>query len=126
LVVESGFLADKTYPTGEKVALIAALNEWGAPSHGQPPRPFFRNMIAKNSPQWSDQVRKVLAATDYDVRLTLERMGFLLDRQLVESIDALTSPPLAPATIARKGFDKPLVDSGVMRNSVSHRVTEGT
>ena len=40
----------------------------------------------------------------------------------IEAADAISSPPLAPATIARKGSDKPLVDTGLMRNSITSRV----
>jgi hypothetical protein len=40
-----GFLENATYPDGKPVAMIAAINEYGAPSRGQPARPFFRRMI---------------------------------------------------------------------------------
>ena len=40
------------YPDGTSVALVAAFNEYGSPSRGQPPRPFFRNMIARNEASW--------------------------------------------------------------------------
>ncbi|MDN5158227.1 hypothetical protein LVK59_28730, partial [Escherichia coli] len=40
-----------------------------------------------------------------------------------ESIRAFESPPLSPITIARKGFDKPLIDTGDMQKSVSYEVS---
>ena len=45
--VRIGFLSNATYPNGTPVALIALIQDSGAPSRGIPPRPFFRNMIAK-------------------------------------------------------------------------------
>jgi hypothetical protein len=39
-----------------------------------------------------------------------------------KAIRAVTSPALKPMTIKRKGFDKPLVDSGQMLQSVTGKV----
>ena len=58
--VEVGFLEGATYPDGTSVAMIAAIDEFGAPANGTPPRPYFRNMIAKDSPDWGDAVGKLL------------------------------------------------------------------
>jgi hypothetical protein len=44
---------------------------------------------------------------------------------LQQSIRDTNDPPLAQATIARKGFAKPLIDTSVMINSVDYEV-EGT
>ena len=46
-----GFLeGGGTYPDGTSVAMIAVINEYG--KFAQPPRPYFRNMIAAKSPEW--------------------------------------------------------------------------
>lgn len=37
---------------GKLVAMIAAIQEFGAPSVGIPPRPYFRRMIRAKSPTW--------------------------------------------------------------------------
>lgn len=122
--VRVGFLEDATYPDGTSVAMVAAINEFGAPSRGQPPRPFFRRMIAEKSGEWPEAIAKNLVATNYDTKLTLERVGAGIAGQLQESITNLTDPPLAASTIKKKGFDKPLIDSGHMLNSVSYEVEE--
>ena len=54
--VQIGFLAGATYPDGTSVPMVAALNEFGVPSRNQPPRPFFRNMIAAKSNEWGPGV----------------------------------------------------------------------
>ena len=123
--VKVGFLEGATpYPDGTPVALVALINDFGAPSRGQPPRPFFRNMVKEKSPAWPAAVAKELVANNYDVRITLKRMGLAIAGQLRESITEGTYAPLAGSTIARKGFDKPLVDTGHMLNSVDYEVEE--
>lgn len=121
--VKVGFLKGATYPDGTSVPLVAAVNEFGAPSRGQPPRPFFRRMIADKGREWPDAVVRLLKANEYDVDRTLEMAGSAIAGQLRASITTLTDPPLAPSTIARKGSTKPLIDTGHMLNSVDHEVT---
>lgn len=88
-----------------------------------PARPFFRNMIDTKAPGWGGKVAKVLKATDYDAKATLDTMGELIQGQLQGSIRDLTSPPLAASTVRAKGFAKPLIDTGTMLRSVDHEVT---
>lgn len=117
-----GFLANATYPDGTPVAMIAAINEYGAPSRGQPPRPFFRNMINAKQGEWPNAIAGLLRANDLDAEKALDQTGAAIAGQLRQSIKDLTSPPLAASTIRRKGFDKPLIDTGHMFNSVDHEV----
>lgn len=140
--VDIGFLADATYPDGTSVAMVAALNEFG---HGNsigaklsrtkfaqwlgveaqtavPPRPFFRGMIRDKSPEWPDAVGDLLVANGYDATRTLEQTGAAIKGQLQEAITVYVGPPLAESTIARKGNDKQLIDTGTMLKSVAYRV----
>jgi hypothetical protein len=122
--VKVGFLSSATYPNGTPVALVAAIQNWGAPRAGIPPRPFFSNMIAKKSPEWGPATGKLLIENDYDAAKTLAQVGEAVSGQLRQSIIDTNEPPLAPATIRRKGFSKALVDSGHMLNSVGYEVKE--
>jgi hypothetical protein len=122
-VVDVGFLAGGTYPDGTSIPLVAALNEYGK-SPSQPPRPFFRNMIAEKSKEWPDDIQKLLVAHGYDGKATLTDMGEVIKGELADSIVKLTSPPLKPATIARKGSDKPLVETGTMLRSIGYAVKD--
>ena len=119
--VRIGFLENAKYPDGTPVAMIAAINEYGRPPL-QPPRPFFRRMISKYSGEWPEAIGNLLKANDLDAVKTLDQAGAAIAGQLRQSIVDLVSPPLAPSTIAKKGHDKPLVDSGVMLQSVDHEV----
>jgi hypothetical protein len=119
-----GFLEGATYPDGQSVAEVAVFNEYGVPSHNQPPRPFFRNMIAAKEHEWAPALGMALTANDYDVDKSLDLLGVGIEGQLRASIVELTSPPLAPSTVARKGKSKPLIDTGHMLNSVDHDIKE--
>jgi hypothetical protein len=90
-----------------------------------PSRPFFRDMIQKRKGEWPEQLGKIIKAADYDEALALGRMGKLVSEQLQESIREFSSPGNAKSTIAKKGKDNPLIDSGHMLNSVDSEVQEG-
>jgi hypothetical protein len=120
-----GFLEGATYPDGTSVPMVAAIQEFGAPSKGIPPRPYFRRMIAEKQDTWGPAIADLLKANDYDAEKTLNMAGAGIKGQLQQSIRDLTSPPLSPKTVKRKGFDKPLVDTGHMLNSVDYDVKTG-
>lgn len=122
--VKVGFMEGATYPDGTPVPAVAAFNEFGVPSKGQPPRPFFRNMIAEHSAEWGKQLGKILASNGENGPQALALMGELIKGQLVQSIRDTNDPPLAESTVAAKGFDKPLIDTGVMWNSIDFVVEE--
>ncbi len=122
MVLQVGFLAEATYPDGKSVAMIAAIQEYGAPSRGILPRPFFRNMIAAKSDEWPGAIANLLIETDYDVVRTLQLTGEAIQGQLQQSIIDTNAPPLKEATVKRKGFNKPLIDTGNMINSAAWQV----
>ena len=114
-----GFLSGATYPDGKPVAMIAAIQNFGAPSRNIPPRPFFSNMITRRSGEWPAVIVEQLRATNLNVPVAMKRIGLLVKGQLQQSIRDTNQPPLAASTIRRKGFDKPLIDTGHMLNSVA-------
>lgn len=118
-----GFLEGATAPNGDNLALRAWRLEFGTSK--MPPRPFFRNMIAAKSGEWPDGIAYQLKATDYNTRLTLERTGEAIKGQLKESMLDLWTPPLSPVTIAKKGFEKPLIEHGDTINAISWEVNMG-
>jgi hypothetical protein len=120
--VAVGFMEGATYPDGTPVAAVAFWNEYGGP--GRPPRPFFRQMIAKESPTWAPKMAKLAKAANYDGPKVLAMMGEDIKGALQQSINDLQSPPLAPSTIEAKGFAKPLIDTSHLLNSVAYEVKE--
>lgn len=120
--VSVGFLEGATYPDGTPVAKIAADNEYGDPENRQPPRPFFRSMIEEKKGGWGPSLGRIAKSTDYDIDETLGRMGEGIRGQLQTSILELQEPPLAEYTVRKKGFSKPLIDTGHMLQSVDYEV----
>ena len=120
--LQVGFLEGATYPDGKSVAMVAAIQNFGAPARGIPPRPFFSNMVKDKSPEWPEALGKVLVAKSYDATAALELIGQGIKGQLQQSVVDTNSPPLSPRTIARKGFDKPLIDTVTMQNSADYIV----
>ena|ERR1035437_2436223 len=150
--VRIGFLEKATYPNGTPVAMVAAIQEFGAPKAGIPPRPFFRNMIAKHKAEWAPAIAALLKANQYDAKLTLDQVGESIAGQLRQSIVDTNAPLLSPVTLmlrkmfgnnpsAIRGRDvaearrrvaagesdggvsrKPLVWTGNLLNSIDHEV----
>lgn len=135
--VRIGFLENATYPDGKPVAMIAAIQEFGAPGAGIPPRPFFRNMIAAKKAEWPAAIADLLRDNGYDALRTLQLTGEAVSGQLRQSIVDTNSPPLAASTLRKRGvaagtkYDpanpatygaKPLVDTGHMLNSIEYEV----
>jgi hypothetical protein len=120
--VSIGFMEGATYPDGTPVAEVAFFNEFGVPNKNQPPRPFFRNMIEDHQDEWPAQMAAQAKGTNYDGPKVLGLMGELIKGELQQSINDLTEPALAASTIARKGFDKPLIDTSHLLNSITYKV----
>jgi hypothetical protein len=144
-----GFLENATYPSGPRpalrarykkrraagaikgvagglpVAMIAAIQEFGAPRARIPPRPFFRNMIAAKQGEWPKAIAGLLKQTNYDAQKTLRLTGEAIAGQLRQSILDTNSPPLKPATVKKKGFSKTLIDTSHMVRSVDYEVKGG-
>lgn len=126
--VRVGFLEGATYPDGTLVAMVAAIQEFGAPRARIPPRPYFRTMVSAKKGEWPDAVRVLLKDNDYDVRLTLEQVGAGVAKQLRDSILDLTSPPLSPVTLMlrkMKSEDQSLVVTGKTVGEAARRVAAG-
>jgi hypothetical protein len=119
--VRVGFLEGSTYPDGTSIPTVAAYNEFG--TQRSPPRPFFRRMIKQDAPSWGPAMTIILKNNKMNAAKSLGQMGMLIKGQLQQSIHDLTSPPLAASTIRRKGFDKPLIDTGDMWKSVDYQIS---
>lgn len=118
--VRIGFSAGARYPDGTPVGLVALWNEFGTKT--SPPRPAIRQTIAKKGPGWPLAMARILKNNDYDSRRAAELMGEGIKGQVVKAIMEFDDPPNAPSTIARKGFNKPLIDTSLMVRSIDYEV----
>ena len=112
-----GFFSTARYPAGEAVTNVAASHEYGI---GVPERPFFRQSLAGAERALRAIVRDGLDGRTMAVtERTANRVGAHFAGELQESITRLRTPPNSPATIRRKGSSNPLLDTGLMRASVT-------
>lgn len=102
--LQVGFFEGSTEPDGTSLPMVAAINEYGAPSRGQPPRPFFRTAIAKNSHKWGPNLAVALKNNDNDSTKALAQLGTEIRDEIKESINELFDPPLSPVTIMLRGM----------------------
>lgn len=116
--LEVGFW-DDTYSDGKSVASVAAFNEYGGGN--TPPRPFMRNCVKRNRKKWRNAVQDILPV-NLDIKKTFQTLGEDMVEDLKYEIYATNTPPNAPSTVKRKGFNKPLIDTGKMVSSVRMRV----
>jgi hypothetical protein len=107
--VRVGYLEGVDYPDGTPVALVAAVQNWGAPKVGVPARPFFSNMVAEKQSSWGPAIAANLKATGYDTKRTLELVGEGIKGQLQQAVNDFVGTPLKEGTIKAKGFDKQLI-----------------
>ncbi len=107
---------------GGEVVQKAIFNEYGTKKI--PSRPFMRRAFDKSLPE----IRNICdaeAGMIFDGRSTidkgLKRIGEFMVGQIKKTIVNENWTPNADSTIAQKGSSQPLIDTGEMRNSPSHR-----
>lgn len=111
--------------TGEDICNIAAWNELGTST--TPSRPFMRDSVDNHAEQINAFLKKqiaLLAKGATTAEQVLKAIGVyqkgLVQKEIVDG----TFEPNAPSTIKRKGSDKPLIDTGKMRQSVNYVIEE--
>lgn len=127
-VVRTGFF-DGTYPDGISVPQVAAWNEEGHLTGGggySPPRPFIRiGFIGRIE---KSKLRKYLPYVNQIAlgKITWVTLNKLIAEDMTElmkiSILEWKSPPNSPMTIAKKGFNDPLIETGLMYDRVKSRI----
>ena len=101
------------------VAQVAFWNEFGTST--APARPFFRNMISKESPDWGNSLGNYLTSSEFDATRALRLMGVEIEDDLKDSINSWASDN-AELTQHIKGFNKGLADHSVMIRAADFEV----
>lgn len=125
LKVKAGVLGATYVDTGQSVADVAMWNEYGTST--SPARPFLRTTLVNNSDEWADGFRKMSLAFIQgkgDLETIADKMGVAMQTGILETIDSNMPPPNSVATVRQKverGMTpRTLIDSGVMRDSISY------
>lgn len=104
---------------------VVMFNELGTSK--TPSRPFMRDSVDDNYEKIMSFCRgklQELANGSTDTEKMLNAIGAMQVGLVQETIRSGNFVPNAPSTIRRKGSDKPLIDSGLMRQSVHFVITE--
>lgn len=109
------------------IATIAAVNNFGSADGKIPARPTLQPAIEKGAPQYQRlaevMIPKVLSG-EMTMRMLLEQMGQLAEGHIKQEITDLKTPPNATSTIAAKGSDNPLIDTGAFHQSIRYVIDD--
>lgn len=109
--------------SGMAIIEIAAVHEFGSVDGRIPERSFLRRTFEEQQDELIKFQSKIAVAV-VNQRLSIEQglgqLGLWAQAAIKRTItgDPPIPPPLKPATIARKGSDRPLVDTGQLLNSI--------
>ena len=117
--VRVGVLENATYPDGTPVAMVAFWNEYG--TRTSPVRAFFRTTVSENKKNWVLSVQNLMKMHN-DPKQVMGLIGVHMQEQIVQSINTWSDPPNSAYTIAKKGFDKPLVETALLMRSIKSEV----
>lgn len=124
--IQSG---DKTSDGKEDLAYVASLQEFGSPGGKIPERSFIRIAIDSNERKIDNLFDKLafrILSGSVSIRGALDIMGLAITGMIQEQITDGEYVPLAPATIKQRKnhSDKPLIDTGHMRQSIRHVIED--
>ncbi len=106
-----GSNAKPTVTPALNIAQAAFWNEFG--TKRAPPRPFFRTTIAAESKAWGAALGPSLKHYNFNGEMALRALGQQMRDDLEAAIQRWPADN-APFTVAIKGFNKGLTDSGKM------------
>lgn len=105
---------------GTDICDVAAWNELG--TERMPSRPFLRKSVDENKEKiggFLDETME-LVLDGYPVKQALSDIGIFQKDLIQEKITEGDFEPNRESTIRKKGSDKPLIDTGRMRQSVNY------
>jgi len=133
-----GWFPSAVYEKGQPVAGIAAVQEFGSPSRGIPPRPFFRTTATEKREEWAGtagQLAKRAALGKLAPGQVMEGLTMAAEGHVRATITKLQAPALKQATIdarkrrlanggagAKSTISKPLVDTGIMLATLTSEI----
>ena len=111
---------------GFSMVELAAVHEFGSPANNIPSRSFIRATFVNNREEAArvlQRLAKGIVTNKLEVDQALGVLGLWGANAVKRYITSgKVVPPLKPATIARKGSSKPLVDTGQLVNSITWKV----
>lgn len=129
-VLAVGYPASETggirYPDGTPVTLVAAVNNYGSQSMGIPARPFMQEgskaALAGDAGKVAAELVPLLNQGKITPAEILKQMGPYAEASFKGVFTGVAWTPNADYTIQKKGSAQPLIDTSLLRNSLTHVV----
>ena len=139
-----GWFESAKYENGAPVAGVAAVQEFGSPAKGIPPRLGMRATATAKREEWKRTVEQLSRATargELPPGKVMEAVAMAAGGHVAATITKVTSPALKASTVAARkrrladkgkslkgakggagvaGIEKPLVDTGILLNTLSY------
>lgn len=127
LAVKVGFFEDAQYGSENNNLFVAQVAQFNEEGMGVPMRSFIRsgfipNLEDKKLPSWVFVELDLVAQGKTTWTRLYEELGEEFVEQMKAVIVAWDTPPNSARTEEEKGFNDPLVDTGLMRDSVDYRL----
>ena len=116
-----GFQRGKgVYEDGTDVADVAMFNEFGTSKI--PARPFMEQSFKRHEQEYVEECENIFNAMikGQDTASLIRRFGQKVKQDIVDEIELGEFVPNAPSTVAKKGFNKPLYETGLMEKSITY------
>ena len=110
---------------GFPLAPLAAIQHYGSADGKIPPRPFLDVAIEQNQKTYSKIMSSMagdVASGEVPATKVLDIVGLRAVGDVQEYMTNLRTPPNAASTIQAKGSSNPLIDTGNLRQSITHEV----
>ena len=117
-----GFFSEDR-PDGSDIVEVAVVNEYGTEDGRIPERSMIRAWRDQNKRKIDRFIAKLYGHVligRLTARGAVKKLGEWAQGEIKQFIIDMESPPNAPATIAKKGSSNPLIDEGILVNSVRH------
>lgn len=112
---------------GTKIAVIAAVQEFGSADGRIPERSFLRVPLSAEQKRFTETIRRMVPEVVHGTATTRQMLDMVGDQAVgvvQQAISEGIAPANAPSTVKRKGSSTPLVDTGALRQAITY-VIEG-
>lgn len=126
-MLRAGFLEGATQNKDGKIVsipMIAAIQNFGAPKVGIPPRPFFTNLVKKEQKNWGVLVGEKLIEYDFDAKEALRAVGEEIKYEIQQSITDTNEPPLSEVTLLLRQWRSERGGNFVVNGSIVQEARE--
>lgn len=114
------------YPDGTPVLLVAAVNQYGSQSMGIPARPFMteggKASMTGDTADVAAGLVPLLNAGNITKEEILKEMGPFAEAAFKGAFTEVEWIPNAEYTVKMKGSAQPLINIGLLRNTLTHAV----